>query len=264
MTLSVKYMVFLCTLVLAIPALAGGMLNGSNRHTIRISADFSYARDFDMSDAVLLSSNGFAPSLGMGYRGVFNHFALDLGLGVQYRNVVNHPDSILQIAEAVDSEGYTYMGTHTWTNRSSRAQKVSLQLPLMLGTDWERWFVLAGVKVNMSLWARNRDDGYYSLVADYERYIDPFNDMAPHGFVTDEYYSSATGGVEWGGDLRVCAEVGCHVWQNLSVSVFGEYGVVLFKGNYHPLEVGARLSYLFTLKVKRKERCMCELDEWEW
>ena len=257
-------------------------------HYIRVSADFSCAREFanggtaiDATDAMTystarsiigsgmtekgLAGNGFAPGIGVGYRLVYNHFLFDVGLGSEYRQVWLRPTALTQVFErATDEQGYAYTGHHSWTERRSVMKHVGLNLPVMLGGEWEKFYFLAGVKLNADIWGRSSEQGYYSLEATYDRYMDPFTDMPNHGYVTNEPYTCDQVVLPMAVQLRACVEAGYCVYgadsgrhrrqksTKVYVSVFGEYSVIGTPDTYMPLLVGVRVTALIPLPQKTK------------
>ena len=260
-------------------------------HYIRVSADFAYARGVahdgyvtDGSQVLTLqeakqivgsdllergiAGNGYAPGLGVGYRLAYGAFRFDIGLGAEYRKCSMQPHNLTNIqAIGYDAEGLSYTGYHSWTERRTVLQHVGLNLPVMFGGEWNKVCVMAGVKANIDVWGRSAEKGYYTLVADYERYMDPFSDMPNHGYVTNEPYSCEQHAQTTSWSMRVCAEVGYCVYGGeenryrrnesirLYVSAFGEYGVIGSQQSYTPLLVGARVTMLLPLPKQRE--CTC-------
>lgn len=264
-------------------------------HYLRLSADFSYARDksgvrgdatgnylpdenIGLREAQTIigsgqpeagvSGNGFAPGLGVGYRMMHSHFLLDVGLVVEYRQTYAHPGDLTNVYQrGVDEEGLTYMGHHQWTARRCALRHVGINIPVMLGGEWGAVYFLAGVKASVDVWGTSTENGLYSLEGIYDRYMDPFNGMDNHGFVTDEPYRCDPVAQPAAFNLRACAEVGYCVYGanqgsyrrketiKLYVSAFGEYSVLGNEGAYLPLLVGARVTMLMPLPKKRV--CTC-------
>lgn len=260
-------------------------------HYIRVSADFAYARGFahdgyvtDGSEVMSLQDakeiigsdklergihgNGYSPALGVGYRLAYGALRFDVGFGAEYRKCYMRPNDLSDIvATGRDEEGLSYRGHHSWTDRRTALQHVGLNVPVMIGGEWNKICVMAGVKANIDVWGRSAEKGYYTLIADYERYMDPFSNMPNHGFVTDEPYSCDQHAQSTSWSMRVCAEVGYCVYGGdegryskqepvkIYVSAFGEYGVLGSKDSYTPLLVGARVTLLIPLP--KQQSCTC-------
>ena len=268
----------------------GARYRGNNavQHYFCVSADIAYAHEIAhggegiaSADAMTystarsiigsgmtekgLAGNGFAPAAGVGYRLVYNHFLLDVGLGAEYRQAWLRPTALTQVYEqATDEQGYAYTGHHSWTARRSVMKHVGLNLPVMLGGEWEKFYFLAGVKLNADIWGRSSEQGYYSLEATYDRYMDPFTDMPNHGYVTNEPYTCDQVVLPMAVQLRACVEAGYCVYgadsgryrrqksTKVYVSVFGEYSVIGTPDTYMPLLIGARVTALIPLPQKTK------------
>ena len=257
-------------------------------HYIRIMADLSYARvaanggeAVSQTDAMPyrtatqiigsgmtekgLSGNGFAPGIGLGYRLAYNNFLFDAGLGVEYRQAYLRPSALTQVYEsAKDEQGYSYTGHHMWTARRSTMSHVGVNLPVMLGGEWDAFYFLAGVKLNADIWSRSGEQGLYSLEADYDRYMNSFTNMPNHGYVSNEPYACDPVALPMAVQLRACVEAGYCVYgaeqgryrrqksTKVYVSAFGEYSVLGTADTYMPLLVGARVTALIPLPRKTK------------
>ena len=263
--------------------LMGSMVsNVYARHFIRFNVDFSYARDFARKDAqipageemslddakqwigagsaeAISSSVGWSPAAGFGYRYMYKAFVLDLGLGLEYRYRTNRPYAISHVvAPGTDDTGEPYTGTHTWDNRRTTMQHVGVNLPIMLGADIKGFYFLLGLKANIDIWGRTQEDGAYTMTAKYDRYMDEWENVAGHGFVTDADYETSpiAAGAAW--DIRACGEIGYRFCQNYCAGAFVEYGFAGSANHYLPLLAGLRLTALIPLPEKKI--CMCLPD----
>ena len=265
-------------------------------HYIRLSGDFAYARanaqDGYAWDAEVpmslreaksiigsgmvedgVSGNGFAPGLGIGYRLAYGALRFDVGIGAEYRQLYLQPNDLTNAyARGRDEEGVTYMGYHSWTRRTAVMQHAGINLPVMIGGEWNGVCVLAGVKTTINVWGTSAESGAYSLKGAYDRYMDPFVGMDNHGFVSDQPYRCEPVPQTVSYELRACLEVGyCfHGAEQIQrrargrskshvvkcyVSAFGEYGIAGSEGIYTPLLLGARLTMLLPLPKGRE--CTC-------
>ena len=282
--LQIRIFLSVCVLLCLLPS-------ASAQHFIRFNVDFSYARDFasagasapnveDLSLAEaqdwigsgraekLTGSNGFSPALGLGYRYQYKHLLVDVGIGAEYRHRFNGLSGMEDItAVATDDYGTEYTGHHSWTSRTAVMQHAAIHLPVMIGGEWEKVYFLAGAKMNLDVWGRSQEKGRYTLVADYDRFMDPFENMKEHGIVDKEPYTCSPKSMAIGWDLRVCAEVGYHLSETghttgsrsikpqYYIGAFAEYGVVTKKDYFHPFLAGVRLTILLPLKTT--EACKC-------
>ena len=275
-----RYCVLLLTFWLGMYAWSAGT------HYVRVSVDAGYVHEMggstpeltNLGEAqaligngqteLLKASNGVGTGVEFGYRYAYRHLLVDIGLGCDFRHRVNQPGDITNIEQPdTDEEGYDYMGLHTWSGRKCTWQNVGLNIPLMVGGEWNKVYFLVGAKLNVNVWGRTVEKGKYSLMADYDRYMDPFSGMSNHGFVTDEPYACAPMTQSTSFDIRACAELGYCLYgteqytRSRSASAryylgaYAEYGIAPTSTIYNSLSVGAKLTILLPLRAK--EACMC-------
>ena len=268
-------------------------LSMRGEHYIRLNADFSYARDFagkgvsatpigsetslDAAQAwigagtvePLSKSNGFAPAIGVGYRFKHKILIVDAGLGCEYRMRFNGLDSLAGVkAEHVDEWGETFIGTHSWTNRSAKWQNVGIQVPVMAGVEIKRFYVLAGIKANVDLWGTTREKGAYTMTGKYVRFMDELEDVPGHGLVSNEAYEMPAKKIGLWWDIRACLDLGYCIYgdganknkkQKIQpryyVGAFAEYSFLGGNKQYLPLLAGVRLTVL--LPLQESKECMC-------
>ena len=281
------WMVLLC--------FACGMVQSASAvHYIRFNADFSYARDFAPKGAQepvasgitlaeaqqwigagmaepLSASNGFSPAVGIGYRYMYNVLVIDAGLGVEYRFRGNRPYDLAGVkADHVDDTGEAYVGTHTWADRRVTMQNIGVHLPVMVGVEVKRIYALAGVKADVDVWGVSREKGGYTLTGNYARFMDELENVAGHGFVTNEKYEMPSVGQAMDWNVRACAEIGyCIVGDGRNtgysrskkkmryyVGAFAEYAFAGSGKHYLPLLAGVRLTALLPLAEPHVCNCL--------
>ena len=259
----------------------------------RASASFSYAHDMQRAKynqqlpstasldqaqdwigggeaEALKASNGFSPDLGLGYRYTHKLFQLDLGLGLAYRYLINKPYPVKDIqAAATDETGLPYTGLHTWNERDIRAQHLALQLPVMVGFEYKKIYLLAGIKANVDLWGTAREKGAYSLRGRYDYFMKPFEGVDGHGFVANEPYQLDAEKLGFAWDMRACLEIG--YWLNNEqdqtvyrtkeqpryyIAAFAEGAFIGAKKAYLPLNLGVRLTVLVPLPKPKHCNCL--------
>lgn len=277
--------VSVCMLLLSM-----SFLTARAEHFVRVSAEASYVHDFAPNDAVtpngtmsldearawvgagwsepISKSNGWSPALGLGYRYMYKALVLDAGVGLEYRVRNNQPYDILDVkAEDVDDTGEPYMGTHFWTNRHTTLQNVGIHIPLMVGFEVKRFYMLAGIKANIDLWGSTYENGEYTMTGKYTRFMDEW-EIDAHQLKSNASYETNAVGVGIGCNIRACGEVGYCVYSGekskfntkaaprYNIGAFVEYSFVGTEKQYLPLLAGVRLTVLFPISEGKKCNCL--------
>lgn len=261
-------------------------------HFIRLSAEGSYVHDFARPDVQMhegdkmsldearswigagwsepiSKSNGWSPAIGVGYRYMYKVLVIDAGFGAEYRVRNNQPYDIMNVkANHVDDTGEPFVGTHSWCNRHTTMQNVGIHIPVMVGFEVKRFYLLAGIKANIDLWGTTYEKGDYTMTGKYDRFMEEWEDISGHGLVTDEPYETKNVNKGMGWDLRACGEIGYCVYSGgkkakgsskvsprYNVGAFVEYSVAGADKQYLPLLAGLRLTVL--LPLPEEEKCNC-------
>ena len=262
-------------------------------HFIRLSAEGSYVHDFARSDAQMhegekmsldearawigagwsepiLKSNGGSPAIGVGYRYMYKALVLDLGFGAEFRIRNNQPYDIANVkADHIDDTGEPFLGTHSWCNRHTTMQNVGVHIPVIIGFEVRRFYLLAGIKANIDVWGTIAEKGAYTLTGKYYRYMDEWENVEGHQFVTDEPYETKSVNQSVGWDLRACGEIGYCVYgggrkakgstkatPRYNLGAFVEYSFAGADRQYLPLLAGVRLTILLPLPEEKKCNCL--------
>lgn len=247
-------------------------------HFVRLSIDEGYVNEHPINGSERFRSAGSATSLGIGYRLAYHHFLFDIGVGARHTFVSNQvPDSTIQ-GYANTESGNFVLGIDTmFAGRHDCIQRLSVQLPLMFGGEWQRVYAIAGVKVHATLWSKQAEQGEKQVHVSGMYGRDPLtgewisaSDMLPHEVQSQKVaYRWAADVPQVMLDVRLCAEIGCRLngreeqgyfsRNDYYLSAFAEYG---FSGLYHTaysqLVVGVRFTALW--QIKGRGKCMCITD----
>lgn len=265
----------------------------NGQHFIRLSGAFSYARDIARAQTgpgfevpaspqdartwvgagrneSLTRSNGISPALGIGYRYKYRHLILDLGLNAEYRYTMNGLYDIIDVQanETDESTRLQLVGHYTWRDRSTRMQNAGIGIPVMIGAEWSKFYMMAGAKFNMDVWNSVRENGLYSYRAEFDRFANILVNIPEHGVVENEPYVSGHSQTGFSWDVRACAELGFRLNPDEGYStsskkaaryylgIFGEYAFLAATGHYSPVTAGVRFTVLLPLSTKKQ--CICE------
>lgn len=157
-----------------------------NRHSLGVwveGAEWSML----VKDAEFANSLGVAGVVGGAYELQRGHFLFDAGIGagVGY-GTFNTQDQSAVLKDAIDyidEERFNFV--YQMAKRSDDYTNLSLQIPVMVGGTWNRFYFLAGAKLYANMMTWTRVNGLLITYGDYAAY-DDFRDMPEYGFVSDK------------------------------------------------------------------------------
>lgn len=171
----------------------------------------------DMGEASLLTdiesvsmgaSMGVGGGIGVGYELYANHFLFTVGVGGNVsHSVFNMLPFSSTLPNQIDSEGDRFDYVYTLNNRQDAYTNASLQVPLMVGAQLDRFYFLVGAKLDMSFLVNTDVSATISSQGVYPQFIDPFTGMPEHMFF-DDYALEYTDVVDFNANVMVSAELG--------------------------------------------------------
>ncbi|MBQ8101023.1 MAG: OmpA family protein [Paludibacteraceae bacterium] len=185
-------------------------------HAIGVWGQAGYSslfQNFNSTDFSARSIGGFGGGAGLGYQLRYRHFLLNTGLEFE---MFNSSTRFLNAADGVFSRTFTMSPypsmkyTYNFSNLSDYTKAGFLQLPLLMGGEWGRWYFLAGPKLGWGLVGTSSTSTLLSTQITDEELIVPLEDMASHTLVTDRPYQGSSARVDFGLHLGLAAEAG--IW----------------------------------------------------
>lgn len=200
------------------------------QHWLGVSVDADMAWQLDKID-ITKAKIGGGGSFGAVYQFQYNHFILETGVSGSYiLNNVGVKDSLLHF-EMVDTKGTQFTYNGYLKDRIDASKNLFVNIPLMLGTEFDYFYALVGAKVSLNLLTQTLQKALLSTTGDYDMYYEPLMDMPNHGF-HDFEKEQTTGSMKYKMlDLRVAAEIGTLFYSSnrsakYRIGVFAEYGVL--------------------------------------
>ena len=130
---------------------------------------------------------GVFGDVGFGYEFRANWFVINTGIGFGVPSFRLRVDDMTSSFYGPDDEGdyrnYNYV--QTW--RSEIYNGFSAQVPLMIGIQLNKFYMLLGVKGDFNLWTVSHVRANIAAQGDYDDFIDPFVNMPEH-----TYYSGTS------------------------------------------------------------------------
>ena len=177
-----KRIVFIvCFTLSCICANAFSKLSPETSHFISLHGDLGYSALLNTIPGQQ-HAPGLNTNIGADYRLFHNNFLFSIGLEGMYDLNAN-------------------MLTHM----------VNLNLPLLFGGEWGRFYFLMGPKFSLNLYGSTSSVAQITTYGDYERAYDDFYDMPNHQFVTGQQMGSATMPMKWNFNIMAHLELGGRV-----------------------------------------------------
>jgi len=143
---------------------------------------------------------GVGAGLGFAYEFLYKGFLLTTGVEVQYLQS-SGSYNIGDVASRYisDTQNKTAICNYIIQGESHDTQHMLYtNIPIMIGGYSSSGFYgCAGVKIGYSPWAQNVQKLNYETTADYQQYIEPFTDMANHGYTTHSAKASTPLDAKW-------------------------------------------------------------------
>ncbi len=132
------------------------------------------------------ASLGIGGGLGVGYELHANKFLFTVGVGANVsHSAFSYSVQNGTIFDQVDDEGHVFDFVYSQTARKDAYTNVALQVPVMAGAQFNRFFFLAGVKLDVSMLVLAKTEAHLSSYGVYDMFIDPFTGMPDHMFYPD-------------------------------------------------------------------------------
>lgn len=200
-----------------------------SQHWIGVSADADLAWQLDKMPETKTKLGG-GGGIGFVYQFQHNHFILETGLkGKFINNPVGVADSLLHF-NMIDTKGTPFIYNGYLKDRTDVSKNLFVNLPLMLGVEYNYFYGLVGAKLNYTLLSHTHQTAQLATTGDYDIYYETLENVPTHGFhgyIKEE----SKGSMNYKLDARVAAELGTVFYSSnrsmkYRIGVFAEYGVL--------------------------------------
>ena len=206
-----KRIVFIvCAVLLCANANAHTPLTPEVSHFVSLHGDAGYS-------SLLHSISGQKPAVGMNmnigadYRLLHNNFLFSAGVEAMYELNANQLDKLDVSIPMKDTEGDLF-DMHVLVDKSrDLSHMVNVNIPLLVGGEWGRFYFLVGPKVSLNLYGVTSSSSKVTTYGEYDRYYDDFYDMPNHQFVSGQQMSSASLPLKWNMNVMAHIELGGRV-----------------------------------------------------
>ncbi len=189
------------------------------------------------------ASLGIGGGLGVGYELHANKFLFTMSIGANVsHSTFSYSPQNGTLFDQVDTEGHVFDFVYSQTERKDAYTNVAIQVPIMAGAQFNRFFFLAGVKVDVSMLVLSQTEAHLSSYGVYDMFIDHFTGMPDHMFYPDVTLGSKSQKLGSPFDLNVMGsvEIGWQLgeiykgtgWDvpkpkhHFRLSIFADYGLL--------------------------------------
>lgn len=124
-----------------------------------------------LRNSTLSSSTGGAGAVGFMYDLQAGHFLLDAGIGIAGGHTLFLvPDWEYTLTNQTDKEGEKFDYIYQMHGRKDSYTNMMVQVPLLFGGQYKRFYALAGVKIGLNVWTRTGMSGQVNTIGRYFGY----------------------------------------------------------------------------------------------
>lgn len=151
---------------------------------------------------------GMNTNIGADYRLYYNNFLFSLGVEGMYELNVNRIDKIDEVIRMRDTELQEF-NMHVRVDKArDLCHMVNINVPVLFGGEWGRFYFLVGPKVSLSLYGSTSSTSEFTTYGEYDKYYDDFYDMFNHQFSSGQRTSSGVVPIKWNLNVMAHLEVG--------------------------------------------------------
>ena len=151
---------------------------------------------------------GMNTNIGADYRLLYNHFLFSLGVEGMYELNVNRIAKVDESIPMKDTEGQIF-DMHVRVDKArDLSHMVNLNIPVLFGGEWGRFYFMVGPKVSMSFYGSTSSTSVFTTYGEYDKYYDYFYDMINHQFSSGQTTSSGVMPLKWNMNVMAHVEIG--------------------------------------------------------
>ena len=205
-----RIVIILFVVLSCVRASAFTRLTDETYHFVSLHGDLGYSMLLH-SIAGQTPATGMNTNIGFDYRLHHNNFLFSAGVEGMYELNANKLDKLDVSIPMIDTEGEQF-DMHVLVDKSKDiSHMVNLNVPLLVGGEWGRFYFLIGPKISLNLYGSTSSSAQVTTYGEYDRYYDDFYDMPNHQFVTGQQMSSANIPLKWNMNVLAHLEIGGRV-----------------------------------------------------
>lgn len=177
--------------ILLTALLISGTINAKVNNYIGLYADFgewtllptesNYGPSFGVAGGM-----GFMYELQAGPKYKPTRFLFNVGVGADagMTSFMQSSNQNIILANQTDLDGEAFDYVYQLRDRQDQYKNVALKVPVMFGLHHQKFYMLAGVKLNLSLWTKTNSVANLTTYGEYASF-DPFTNMPEYQFFND-------------------------------------------------------------------------------
>jgi len=202
-----RYLFIVCLVAYSVLVCAHTPLTPETYHFLSLHGDAGYSAMLH-TIAGQKPSAGVNTNIGFDYRLFHNDFLFSIGVEGMYEVNINSMDRMDFAIPTMDTEGQLFdMHVHVDKSRDL-AQIANINIPILFGGEWKRFYFLVGPKVSLNMWGVTTSRAEVTTYGAYDEYYDDFYNMENHQFVSGQSMSSAMLPLKCNLNILAHAEVG--------------------------------------------------------
>ena len=220
----------------------------------------------------IANSEAGAVGVGVGYRLAYKHLCFHTGFTAKYVHITNDPrDSTHSKDQILDpTNGLYYHLEERFLHRRDSIHSLRLQMPVMVGGEWGRFYFLAGVKLSAALYSPATRNWAYEGERDYQIFYETIitdQDQDLNRLPPLRYERPITldvmGALEIGGRVNSRDDSSgfkrdANPRTDYYLSAYADYAL-WSSSPFNMLEIGVRLTVQW--RVRKVESCRCVVFE---
>ena len=135
-------------------------------------------------------------------------FLFDVGVGLQagLTSFMQSSNVNAVLENQTDLDGWSFDYVYEMSDRRDQYTNYAVQVPLMIGVQYRKFYMLAGAKLNANIYTQSHSKANLTTYGRYKE-VDDLRNMPEYQFFNDR---KVTGGVKTGlkMDVDVCLEIG--------------------------------------------------------
>lgn len=172
--------IYACTACMSMHAQTITRLSPDNHSFISVWGGLGYAGLVpDKKDVGKMNGGGL--EVGVGYKLLYNKFLFSVGVDADFAVLKADWEDATFKRNMMDTEGDQFVLNATLSDRMDVAKRMNVNVPILFGAEFNRIYFLAGAKVGLDMYGRDKTTSVLNTSATYERFPKEFEDMENHG-----------------------------------------------------------------------------------